>query len=96
MGKPIVRYEIDLSNSPRLTAEQKAELMALAAMPAGWIVLEECGAESVLSYDEDLDYGAHRLRCAGLAAVARKGISVADQCDSAAGDVGGVGAREEV
>jgi len=35
MGKPIVRYEIDLSNSPRLTAEQKAELMALAAMPAG-------------------------------------------------------------
>ncbi len=29
----IVRYEIDLSSPPSLTAEQQAELKALAAMP---------------------------------------------------------------
>ncbi|OYV96250.1 MAG: cytoplasmic protein, partial [Deltaproteobacteria bacterium 37-65-8] len=29
----IVRYEVDLTNPPPLTAEQQAELKALAAMP---------------------------------------------------------------
>ena len=33
MKKPMVRYEVDLENSPPLTREQKAELDALAARP---------------------------------------------------------------
>lgn len=33
MNKQIVRYEVDLSNMPPLTEQQKAELKALAAMP---------------------------------------------------------------
>ena len=41
MSKPMVKYELDLSDPPALTAAQKEELKALAAMPDSEIDLSD-------------------------------------------------------
>jgi uncharacterized protein (DUF4415 family) len=41
MNKPMVRYEIDLSNPPPLTAAQKEEIKTLKAMPDSEIDLSD-------------------------------------------------------
>ena len=97
MKKKMVEYEIDLAHPPALTVAQRAEIASLQAKPESEIdyseipplgrrLLEECGTQSLLSAQQDLHNGSHRLGCAALAARAGPGLSVAHQCNPAPRD----------